>query len=189
MTQQQVTAPAALAQPQNRLLALDQASRVTGWAVFIDNELKGWGHLTTNQDEVGERLVQIREFIINKVQQWDINKIAFEDIQLQSSVGNNVKTFKVLANVYGVVLETAVELNKSFVIVPSSTWKSSLQIKGRSRPDQKKNAQQFVLQQYKVKATQDECDAICIGTYVCGGRFNRPVLAETAKNDGFDWSE
>jgi hypothetical protein len=34
---------------------------------------------------------------------------------------NNVKTFKVLANVYGVVLETAVELNKNFSEIPSVT--------------------------------------------------------------------
>ncbi len=66
-------------------------------------------------------MVAIRNFIVNKVQQWDIDTIAFEDIQLQTSVGNNVKTFKVLANVYGVVLETAVELNKKVMIIPSST--------------------------------------------------------------------
>lgn len=102
---------------------------------------------------------------------------------MQSSVGNNVKTFKTLANVYGVVLETAVELNKSFVVVPSSTWKSSLKIKGKTRPDQKKNAQQFVENTYKIKATQDECDAICIGTHVCG-----KGAGAITKEEGFDWS-
>lgn len=167
----------------NRILALDQSSRCSGWAVFINGELKQWGHLTTNQEEVGERLVEIRNFIIAKVQEWEIDTIAFEDIQLQSSVGNNVKTFKVLANVFGVVLETAVELNKNFVIVPSSTWKSTLKIRGRSRPDQKRNAQQFVINTYNVKATQDECDAICIGTHVCGKGSSAIV-----KEEGFDWS-
>ena len=174
----------------SNILALDQASRVSGWCVFIDNELKDWGHLTTNQEEVGERLVDIRRFIIQKIQEWNIDTIAFEDIQLQSSVGNNVKTFKVLANVFGVVLETCVELEKNFVIVPSSTWKSSLQIKGRSRPDQKRNAQQYVLDKYGIKATQDECDAICIGSHVCGAGLSRSASAVTAnKNEGFDWSE
>ena len=168
------------------ILALDQASRVSGWSVFIDGELKDWGHLTTNQNEVGERLVAIRNFIINKVQEWNIDTIAFEDIQLQTSVGNNVKTFKVLANVYGVVLETAVELNKKVMIVPSSTWKSKLNIKGRSRPDQKKNAQTFVMNTYNVKSTQDESDAICIGTCACG--LARSGEAISAKEDGFDWS-
>lgn len=171
-----------------RLLALDQASKVSGWSIFIDGELKDWGHLTTHQDEVGLRLADIHQFIISKVQKWNINTIAFEDIQLQSSVGNNVKTFKVLANVYGVVLMTAVELNKTYLAVPSSTWKSFLKIKGRTRPEQKRNAQQYVLQKYGIKATQDECDSICIGTYVCGGPLNRSELAATAE-EGFDWSE
>ena len=171
-----------------RILALDQASRVSGWSVFIDEELKDWGHLTTNQEEVGDRLVAIRNFIINKVQEWNIDTIAFEDIQLQTSVGNNVKTFKVLANVYGVVLETAVELNKKVMIIPSSTWKSKLAIKGRNRPEQKKNAQLFVANTYNVKSTQDESDAICIGT--CADRLIRSgeTPAANKKEDGFDWS-
>ena len=168
------------------ILALDQASRVTGWSIFIDGELKDWGHLTTGQEEIGERLLDIRNFIINTVQKWNIDTIAFEDIQLQSSVGNNVKTFKTLANVWGVVLMTAVELQKKYAIVPSSTWKSYLQIKGRSRPDQKKNAQAFVENTYGIKATQDECDSICIGCYVCGGGAK---INKREKEKGFDWSE
>lgn len=173
----------------SNILALDQASRVSGWSVFINGELKDWGHLTTNQDDIGERLVTIHNFIKNKVQEWNIDTIAFEDIQLQSSVGNNVKTFKVLANVYGVVLMTAVELNKNYEVIPSSTWKSKLQIKGRTRPEQKHNAQEFVLQKYNVKATQDECDSICIGT--CASSLDRSVIATAAnkKEEGFDWSE
>ena len=166
-----------------KLLALDQASRVSGWAVFIDGELKQWGHLTTEQDDVGKRLLKIHDFIVNKVQEWNIDTIAFEDIQLQSSVGNNVKTFKVLASVYGVVQMTAVELNKNYKVIPSSTWKSKLQIKGRTRPDQKRNAQQYVIQKYGIKATQDECDAICIGT--CASSVQGSVEQE----QGFDWSE
>ena len=167
-----------------RILALDQASRVSGWSIFIDGKLEDWGHLNTDQEEVGERLVQIRDFIINKVKEWDIDTIAFEDIQLQSSVGNNVKTFKVLANVYGVVLETAVELKKNFIIVPSTVWKSKLQIKGRTRPEQKRNAQTYVTTQYNIKATQDECDAICIGSCVIQGGGPAPTIEA-----GHDWSE
>ena len=181
MTWLVVHAQEALDPPMSNLLALDQASHTTGWAIFINEELKDWGHLTTNQTEIGERLVSIRNFIINKVQEWNIDTIAFEDIQLQTSVGNNVKTFKVLANVYGVVLMTAVELNKNYEVIPSSTWKSTLQIKGRTRLEQKRNAQEFVLQRYNIKATQDECDSICIGTCMIKTKI-------TNVKDGFDWS-
>lgn len=164
-----------------RILALDQASRVSGWSIFIDGELKKWGHLVTEQEDIGERLVTIRKFIIDTVQEWEIDTIAFEDIQMQSTVGNNVHTFKTLANVYGVVYETAVELNKKVIILPSVTWKSKLQIKGKKRPEQKKNAQLWVQSIYNVKATQDECDAICIGT--CANMEDKLI-----KEEGYDWS-
>ncbi len=164
-----------------KILALDQASRVSGWSIFIDGELKKWGHLTTEQEDIGERLVAIRKFIIDTVQEWEIDTIAFEDIQMQSTVGNNVHTFKTLANVYGVVYETAVELNKKVIILPSVTWKSKLQIKGKKRPEQKKNAQLWVQSTYNVKATQDECDAICIGT--CANMEDKLI-----KEEGYDWS-
>lgn len=164
-----------------RILALDQASRVSGWSIFIDGKLESWGHITTEQEDIGERLVAIRKFIIDKIQDWEIDTIAFEDIQMQSTVGNNVHTFKTLANVYGVVYETAVELNKKVMIIPSVTWKSKLQIKGKRRPEQKKNAQEWVINTYNIKATQDECDAICIGTCACSEQ-------QYIKDKGYDWS-
>lgn len=166
-----------------RLLALDQASRVTGWSVFIDNQLVKWGHLTLTQDDMGIRLLKLRQFLEHTIEEYNIDTIAFEDIQLQKNVGNNVKTFKALANVYGIVLETAVELNKNYAVVPSVTWKSHLNIKGRDRDTQKANAKSYVENTFNIKATQDECDAICIGAYMCQNS------TQTIKENGFDWSE
>ncbi len=165
----------------SRILALDQSSRCSGWSIFIDGELKKWGHLVTEQEDIGERLVTIRKFIIDTVQEWKIDTIAFEDIQMQSTVGNNVHTFKTLANVYGVVYETATELNKKVIIIPSVTWKSKLGIKGKRRPEQKKNAQDYIIEKYNIKPTQDEADSICIGT--CA-----QILEKENKDKGFDWS-
>ena len=163
----------------SRLLALDQSSTVTGWAIFIEGELKDWGHLTTNMSDIGDRLVQIRNFILNKFDEWDIDTVAFEDIQLQTNVGRHAQTVKALANVYGVVYETAIEFNKKYMIIPSVTWKSKLNIKGRQRAEQKRNAQQYVKDNYNIKPTQDEADAVCIG--ICAN-----ILENEEK--GHDWS-
>lgn len=59
--------------------------------------------------------------------------------------------------------------------IPHSTmlavqWKSILGIKGKARAEQKRNAQQYVLNIYGVKATQDESDAVCIGAAYLKGR-------------------
>ena len=95
---------------------------------------------------------------------------------MQGNVANNVQTFKVLSEVYGVILETLEEIKVKYYIVSSNTWKSTLKIKGKNRPEQKRAAQQYVLDTYEVKPTQDEADAICIGAHI----------VKTAS--GFDWS-
>jgi hypothetical protein len=63
-----------------RILALDQASRISGWCVFIDGELKEWGHLITDQEDIGERLVDYRKHIEKLICDNDIEEVAFEDI-------------------------------------------------------------------------------------------------------------
>jgi hypothetical protein len=55
-----------------------------------------------------------------------------------------------------------------------------LNIKGRTRPDQKRNAAIWVENTYGIKPTQDECDAICIGAH---------FFKNNLSNQGFDWSE
>jgi hypothetical protein len=62
----------------------------------------------------------------------------------------------------------------------ASSWKSTLGIKGRTRPEQKRNAQEFIQKTYNIKPTQDECDAICIGCH---------HLIHKVSNDSFDWSD
>lgn len=79
---------------------------------------------------------------------------------------NNVQTFKVLAEVFGVTHEYLASQGHSYYIVSSNTWKSKLGIKGRTRPEQKKNAQNYVLTTFGKKVSQDEADAICIGASV-----------------------
>lgn len=85
------------------LLALDQASVTTGYAIFQNRQLIKYGKIMLDDPNVGTRLAVLRQTLIDMIKEYDITCIAFEDIQLQASVGNNVKTFKVLANVFGVI--------------------------------------------------------------------------------------
>lgn len=169
-----------------KLLALDQASRITGWSYFEDNELKEFGKFTADDDDIGERLYFIRDKVQELIQKYDINEVAFEDIQLQGNVVNNVQTFKVLAEVFGIIYELVTELKIPHTAVLSGTWKSTLGIKGRTRPDQKRNAQAYVQQTYGIKCTQDEADAICIGAHMT--KQSKAEILEKS-TDGFDWSD
>lgn len=158
----------------SKLLALDQASKITGWAIFEDGKLISYGKIVLDDFDIGERLVKLRNRVLALIQENEIKEVVYEDIQLQE----NTQTFKVLAEVFGVLYELFTELGIKQSCVLASSWKSTLNIKGRQRAEQKRNAQAWVISTYNIKPTQDECDAICIGAH-------HLKKAESM----FDWSE
>lgn len=162
------------------LLALDQASKTTGWAVYKNGILTAWDKFTFEDEDFGKRLLKIRNKVTELIQQYEITEAAIEDIQMQNSIGNNVVTYRALAEVRGVLEELFTELKIPYEIVFSGTWKSALGIKGAHSAEQKRAAQAYVLETHNIKAIQDTCDAICIGEYITG---------KNKQNDGFDWSE
>lgn len=161
-----------------KILALDQATRTTGWAVYEDKELIKYGKFSATQDHMGDRLYFIREQVIKLIETYEIDTVIFEDIQLQDNKRNNVDTFKKLAEVIGVLYELFTEMKMPAEAVLSTVWKSKLGIKGYDRTAQKKAAQTWVNNTYNINPTQDECDAICIGAYYTQHRV-----------DDFDWAD
>lgn len=165
-----------------RILAFDQSSRTTGWSLFEDNKLVTYGKFTYEDTDFGIRLVKIHDKIKSLIETHKPDEVVFEDIQLQGSTGNNVETFKKLAEVFGIVYELATEMGISNRSVLSTVWKGKLGLlhgRGQDRAAQKREAQAWVMNTYNVKPTQDECDAICIGMWA----------SLTQPQKGFDWSE
>lgn len=158
----------------SNILALDQSSHITGYAVFTkEGRLKSYGKFDFDSSNFGKRLFDLRTEIQQIINENEISEIIAEDIQMQN---NNVTVYKALAQVLGVIQELAYENNLEFSTVVASSWKSTLSIKGKTRPEQKRNAQQYIIDTFKIKPTQDECDAICIGLH----HF---------KTKAFDWSK
>lgn len=160
--------------PQNRItLALDQSTSSTGWAVFRGNKLIDYG-IYRADGFTEERIDYMRNWFLKKIHEITLDpdvelRIVLEDIQVQR---NDVKTFKTLAHLQGVLINTAfrefkeLKPKKSTLnIYYSSEWKSTCGIKGKDRTAQKQNAQKFVLENFKMKVPQDACDAICIGIH------------------------
>lgn len=177
MTRQRVKELADLVQRVRKLLALDQSSRITGWAVFDGDKLIAHGKISVDDPDIGERLYKIKTQVIELIDKYEITEVVFEDIQLQTNVVQNVRTFKVLAEVFGVLYETFTELELPNEAVLAASWKSTLGIRGADRATQKRNAAEYVANTYNIKATQDECDAICIGTHYI-----------KTNPESFDWS-
>ena len=67
-----------------KLLALDQSSRITGWAVFADGKLEKHGKFDAeaHSSTIAERLNYIRNKVRNLIEENDITEVILEDIQM-----------------------------------------------------------------------------------------------------------
>lgn len=125
-----------------KILALDQASKITGWAIFEDDKLVDYGKIDLSKtDDVGLRLHLLRRSAQTLIQDNNVEKVILEDIYMDGQRVNNVSTFKILAEVFGVLYELCIDLNIPAESVLAGTWKSTHGIKGKTRAEQKRNAQ------------------------------------------------
>lgn len=78
----------------HNLLALDQASKTTGWAVYKDNKLVEFGHFTFEDTDIGVRLNKIRDKVAELIMDYDIDFVAFEDIYKDDDAAKILKHLK-----------------------------------------------------------------------------------------------
>ena len=154
----------------NRILALDQASITSGWAIFDDNNLISYGKWTSDGTHSTERIGQTKYWVASMIMKWKPDLVILEDIQLQhyetnTGSGDAVLTYKKLAHLQGVLKNYCFEIGIPYKIVSPSTWRAFSEIKGKARNDKKKNAQLKVKKIYDINVTQDEADAILIGRW------------------------
>ena len=149
-----------------RLLALDQASRVTGVAIFDDDKLVKYGtfEIKSNQ-ELGKRLTQFLENLDKLYAAYHFDAVAYEDIQLQMG---NVETYKKLSYIQAMILFWCEKHEKNLYCLSPSHWRKILKDKygmswGRKRAEQKQTAIDFIQEHYKKEVDSDTADAICIG--------------------------
>lgn len=149
-----------------RLLALDQASRVTGVAIFDDDKLVKYGtfEIKSNQ-ELGKRLTQFLENLDKLYAAYNFDAVAYEDIQLQMG---NVETYKKLAYIQAMILFWCEKHEKNLYCLSPSHWRKVLKDKygmlwGRKRVEQKQTAIDFIQEHYEKEVDSDTADAICIG--------------------------
>jgi len=152
------------------VLSLDQSTTATGWALFEEGELKDFG-IYKPSGERDQRIEETRMWLKSKIEELFAKEpieltLVLEDIQMQG----NVETFKSLAHLQGVLINLGFQKKQEKELVDSveyysSEWKSTCNIKGRKRKEQKENAQKHVLDTYGVTAPEDVCDAICLGEH------------------------
>ena len=153
-----------------RILALDAATNITGYAIFDNGILVHYGTYKVHEgtDSAETRINQVKKWLQEAIKEWDPDFIGLENIQLQT-YGNNqaqVKTFQVLANLQGVLVDTIFEACIDHDLAYAVEWRKYCDVgNGTGRENKKKQAQEKVKLWYNQDCTQDEADAICIGKY------------------------
>ena len=157
-------------QKKQVVLSLDQSTTATGWALFEEGKLKDFG-IYKPSGERDQRIEKTRLWVKSKIEELVTKEpieltLVLEDIQMQ----RNVETFKSLAHLQGVLINLGFQKKQEKELVDSveyysSAWKSTCNIKGRKRKEQKESAQKHVLHTYGVTAPEDVCDAICLGEH------------------------
>lgn len=165
------------------LIAFDQATQVSGYSVWDINskELIDWGTIKETKGAATQRINKIKKKIDELISKYNNVVTVVEDIQYQedkergnkitfgspstptNNAVDNVKTFKTLAWLQGVLLDYFFENGIESSTMFASSWKSFCEIKGRTRATQKMQSIEFVKQHFGVTVTTDEADAICLG--------------------------
>lgn len=146
-----------------RILALDQATRTSGFSIFDGHSLVKYGTFIVDLDDEIARDMKIKHWLLSMIDSWQIDFVAIEGIQYQPEKG--VTTFETLARLQGILMECLYERNIPYKIAPTNTWRHHCGVKGRARADQKKSMQLLVKQWFDVNVDNDCADAIGIGKY------------------------
>lgn len=155
----------------HRVLALDQSSHKTGYAVYDGDELIAYGVYESTKLEPLDRIKALCEWLDSMIANWQPDEVGFEEPQYNpgdSATKDEVRahdTFKLLAQIMGALIITSIraKCKVSTVLIP--TWRHHCGVKGRYRADQKRSAQMLVKQWHDILVSDDESDAICMGKY------------------------
>ena len=146
-----------------RVLALDQATKVSGWAIFSNEKLIKYGTFETQLENEIQRDIQIKNWLINIIKNWGIDFVALEGVQYEERFG--VTTFATLARLQGILMSLLEEMEVQYTICHTATWRNFCQVKGKTRADKKKSMQLKVKEWYDITVNNDCADAIGIGHY------------------------
>lgn len=151
-----------------RSIGLDQATHITGYAIFDDGNLLYAGTFEAAADDEIDRDIEIKNWLIQLIANWKPDIIGIEGIQLQQlnnkTVG--VTTYQTLARLQGILMATCVEQRVDYVICPPATWRAHCGVKGRARADRKRSMQARVKEWFDITVSDDVADAIGIGKYI-----------------------
>ena len=145
-----------------RILSFDQASVITGWALFEDGTYIESGVIKKSKDmSIVDRVPAMALAICAKIKEVQPSAVVIEDIQNQ----NSVKTVVDLARLQGGIIMYCANKHIPIHIYHPSTWRRALgftQGTKTKRDDLKLQAIEYVKSIGMQIDVEDENEAVCI---------------------------
>lgn len=147
-----------------KLLAIDQSTSCLGYAVLETDSgaLTAHGAIPVRRGTPDEKISRVKQLVCALIDEHQPECFALEDIQLQ---GNNHHTFKVLAELLGVICNLYFERSYLYLPVPPISWKRFIGIRSNTRAAQKAETICYVAAKYGFDPSEDEADAVGIAEY------------------------
>lgn len=145
-----------------KIISFDQATHITGYAVYTDDVLTDYGVLRSKANDSYLRMQEMFTQISALIDKEKPDCVSLEGTQCQNG---NYKAFSTLCQMQGVLFAILFIRRIDFRVVPPMTWKAFHKIGNGKRALQKKAAIQIVHNR-GIDATEDECEAILQGEYV-----------------------
>ena len=146
------------------LIALDESTTCTGYAVFDDGELIEHGIFSFKSKDVLERVSLIMEEIENLIDTYKPDNMIIEDVQITM----NAATAKSLLGLQFMIEVYAHRNNISCETYRTTKWRKILGLSNSRSLDRKAKKQEtidYVKDKYGIDVLKDdESDAIAIGT-------------------------
>lgn len=159
---------------EKRVLAIDQATRVSGWSIFSDGQLLRYGTFETQLEDEIERDNTVKNWMLSMINNWNPDFVALEGIQYEERFG--ISTFATLARLQGILMSCLAELKIPYEICHTQVWRSYCGVKGKSRSDKKRSMQLITKQWFDITVSNDCADAIGIGYYAYNNHFKKPII-------------
>ena len=161
-----------------KILALDQATNITGYAVFDGTDLYKRGIIDLHKEKDSwERMQIMRQKIDELMKDYKPRVVILEDVP---GMTKTPQVLKELGRLQGFAMASAFSRGRPVLLYMPSEWRKILEIKqGRDhkRADLKRQAAEVVKNVYGIETTEDEADAICIGLayLIESGQINWPL--------------
>lgn len=146
-----------------RIMSFDQSTKVTGYAVFDDENYLESGVIDLSKSglETYERSFEMAKNIWKCIKKYKPDELIIEDVQQQS----NPSTVIILARLAGMIIGYSEAHNIRTYILKPTQWRKALKYSQGAkikRQELKQQSINYVKKNYGLELPEDECEAICI---------------------------